>query len=81
MSLMEILDNLTIHCKSITGLDCKLELKLPAEVLEEFSKSLEPREKIVLEKQSAKAYCVTRMHGNGGIINLSTINKNDTSHQ
>jgi hypothetical protein len=75
MSLMNILDALTVECERITGEKCELYLQLPDKVLTEFSETLKPKEKVSLAKaietDDDESYLVT-MYGNGGKIFLLT---------
>ena len=54
MNLTQILDDLTVYCESVSGKKCELKLVLPDEVLESFSKSAKPIEKIVLAEGQPK---------------------------
>ena len=78
MSLMEILDKLTIHCELVTGKKCELKLALPTEVLEDFGKIMKSREKLILTNQSSENYYITKINGNGGTIELLKEDKIDT---
>lgn len=75
MSLLEILENLSVHCSITTGKRCDLKLVLPDIVIDEFSKSFKLVEKGV-PVWSSDGNGIKSVYCSGGIIELIKESKN-----
>lgn len=80
-SLMDILDELTIHCKNVTGKDEEISIVLPKSVIDRFSIVLEPKEKIFdnLAIKTTTIKTVSKIHGNGGTVKLYNSKDNEVT--
>lgn len=71
MTLQEILDELTVHCNSVTGKRCVIKLILPDAVIDQFNLVFRPKELIQLGSPSKDMYSfLCTLHGNGGTVEL-----------
>jgi hypothetical protein len=72
-SLSETLQDLVTHCKSNTGLDVNLKLRIPGSVFKEYCNILQPKERIKLYGYEENSpFIIHKMFFNGGTVELES---------
>lgn len=71
MILIELLDELTMHCKNVTGKDCDIQLLLPDAVIDDFYLNIaKPKELIQPGTPIETKMDSFKVYGHGGIVNV-----------
>ena len=70
-SLMEILNELALHCSSQMGKPVRIKLTLPKSVVDNFSKTFGPIEKITTFVNGVPVYSIRELYlSDGSVVEL-----------